>query len=197
MKQIIDIIKKPVDAIDKKFGNSWKKALIYLGIIVGALLVTELIATMYTYVIASKDWSGKLHFEVLKEIKYFEIILDFILEQLIFFGSIFAGIFIYSSISKKEFKLVDVLSLIVIAYVANYLLQAVTNILFMFKFMDVKFLNTVHTILLTTANYYSITIIILGLQKLFGFKFDDKNLLQLAIMFVIMFAIRYILYLAI
>lgn len=197
MKQIIDIIKKPVDAIDKKFGNSWKKALIYLGIIVGALLVTELVATMYTYVIASKDWSGKLHFEVLKEIKYFEIILDFILEQIIFFGSIFAGIFIYSSISKKEFKLVDVLSLIVIAYTANYLLQAVTNILFMFKFMDVKFLNTVHTVLLTTANYYSITIIILGLQKLFGFKFDDKNLLQLAIMFVIMFAIRYILYLAI
>ena len=197
MKQFLDIIKKPVDAIEKKFEGNWKKILIFLGIIVGVLLVSDLISTMYSYLLMSKDYSGKMHFEILKEIKYFEIILKFLLRQIIFFGSIFVGIYIYSSITKKKFSLADTLSLILVAYTANYLLQSALNIIFMFDFMNVKFLTTIEGILSSTASYYSIAILILGLQKLYDFKFNDKDLLHLLIMFVVMFAVRNILYLAI
>jgi len=67
----------------------------------------------------------------------------------------------------------------------------------MFDFTNIKILNTIESVLITTANYYSIAIIVLGLQKLFGFKFNDKDLISLVIMFAVTFTVRYLLYLAI
>lgn len=197
IKDFLAIITKPVATFDKKFDSKLKKVLILLGILVGVYFVADLISMMYSTLLMSKGWDGKMHFEVLKEINYLKYILEFIFEQVIFFGSIFVGIFIYTSITKKDFKLVDVLSLILVAYTLNYLVQAATSIIFMFDFTNIKILNTIESVLLTTADYYSIAIIVLGLQKLFGFKFNDKDLISLVIMFAVTFTVRYLLYLAI
>jgi len=197
IKDFLAIITKPVATFEKKFDGKLKKVLILLGILVGVYFIADLISMMYSTLLMSKGWDGKMHFEVLKEINYLKYILEFIFEQVIFFGSIFVGIFIYTSITKKDFKLIDVLALILIAYTLNYLVQAATSILFMFDFMNIKILTTIESVLLTTANYYSIAIIVLGLQKLFDFKFTDKDLISLVVMFVVTFAVRYLLYLAI
>lgn len=197
IKDFIAIITKPVATFEKKFDNKLKKILILLGVLVGVFFVADLISMMYSILLSSKGWDGKMHFEVLKEINYLKYILEFIFKQVIFFGSIFIGIFIYTAITKKDFKLIDVVTLILVAYTLNYLVQAATNIIFMFDFTNIKILNTIESVLITTANYYSIAIIVLGLQKLFGFKFNDKDLISLVIMFVVTFSVRYLLYLAI
>lgn len=197
IKDFLAIITKPVATFEKKFDGKLKKVLILLGILVGVYFIADLISMMYSTLLMSKGWDGKMHFEVLKEINYLKYILEFVFEQVIFFGSIFVGIFIYTSITKKDFKLIDVLALILVAYTLNYLVQAATSILFMFDFMNIKILTTIESVLLTTANYYSIAIIVLGLQKLFDFKFNDKDLISLVVMFVVTFAVRYLLYLAI
>lgn len=199
MSQFIEIITKPVTAIESKFGKSWKKILICLGIIVGILLVSDLISSMYATLLQSKamSWTGKMDFNVLKDFNYFKHIFTFLLRQIIFFGSIFAGIFIYCYITKKEFKLVDVLTLIVVAYTANYLLQAALNIIFMFGFMDVKFLNALNTALHAVAQYYSLALILFGIQKLYGFEFNNKGTINLVIMLAVIYVIYYVLCLVI
>lgn len=197
MSQIIGIIKKPIDMIEKKFDGKVQKALIYLGIIVGVLLVTTLLSTMYGEFINSKDWFGKYHIEVLKEIDYLKTILTFILKQIFLFGSLFAGIFVYTSITGKKFNLLETLSIIVISYTANYLLTAGLNIIFMFNFMDVKFLVALKNALVVLAECYSIILIVAGLQKTYNSKMNDKEILNLTIMFGISYIIYYLLLLTI
>ena len=141
MAQILEIIKKPINAIEKKFDGKVQKALIYLGIIVGVLLVASLLSTMYSTLMASKSYwtDNKVDWNSLKDINYLKFILTFILRQIFLFGSLFAGIFVYTSIAGKKFNLLETLSIIVVGYTANYLLTAGLDIIFMFKFMDVKF----------------------------------------------------------
>ncbi len=193
IKSIIETITKPIATLEKKYDNNIKKILIILGIIVGVFFVANLLSTMYETLLLSKGWTGKIDWSSLGHINYLKFILEFILEQLIYIGSIFAGIFVISSITKKDFKLVDVLSLIVVMYTAKYLVSSVLNILFMFKFMQIKFLLALETAILATARYYTGTLFVIGLQKLYDVKFDDKGIIRIAITFGVIFVIRHIL----
>lgn len=181
VKDFLGIIKKPIDSIEKKLGGNFKKILIMIGIIVGIYFLADFISMMYSTVAASKDWNGKLHFEVLKNINYFKFILDFILNQVFFLGSIFAGLFVFTSISKKDLKLVDVLTIILVAFTLNYLVTAALDILFMFKFMNVKFLLTLRSIISTAILYYAIALLVIGIIKTYDAKINDKNFLNIAI----------------
>ena len=69
MAQILEIIKKPINAIEKKFDGKVQKALIYLGIIVGVLLVASLLSTMYSTLMASKSYwtDNKVDWNSLKD----------------------------------------------------------------------------------------------------------------------------------
>ena len=72
MAQILEIIKNPINAIEKKFDGKVQKALIYLGIIVGVLLVASLLSTMYSTLMASKSYwtDNKVDWNSLKDINY-------------------------------------------------------------------------------------------------------------------------------
>lgn len=180
ISDLISIIKKPVEAIEKKFGNNVKKGFIYLGIIVGLLFLTTFIHQLYRTMIGM---DGKLHFDYLKHFEYFKFILNFFLDQIFYFGSIAAGIFVFAAISKKDFKLIDIVSIAVIAYVFNYLIQSCFQILFMFDFIQVKFLLTIRSIIISVATIYSLILIFVGLQKTYDFKLNDKSFINLIIMF--------------
>ena len=78
-------------------------------------------------------------------------------------------------------------------YTAKYLVSSVLNILFMFKFMQIKFLLALETAILATARYYTGTLFVIGLQKLYDVKFDDKGIIRIAITFGVIFVIRHIL----
>lgn len=199
MSQIIEIIKKPIDVVEKKFDGKVQKALIYLGIIVGVLLVTDLISTMYEVLMASKSFwtNNKVDWNSLRDINYLKEILTFILRQIFLFGSLFAGIFVYTSITGKKFNLLETLSIIVVSYTANYLLTAGLNIIFMFNFMDVKFLVALRNALYALTECYSIILIVAGLQKTYDIKINDKEILNLTIMFGISYIIYYLLLLTI
>lgn len=199
MAQILEIIKKPINAIEKKFDGKVQKALIYLGIIVGVLLVASLLSTMYSTLMASKSYwnDNKVDWNSLKDINYLKFILTFILRQIFLFGSLFAGIFVYTSIAGKKFNLLETLSIIVVGYTANYLLTAGLDIIFMFKFMDVKFLVAIERALLALTNCYSIMLIVFGLQKTYSAKINDKEVLSLVIMFGVTYVINYLLLLTI
>lgn len=199
MSQIIGIIKKPIDAIEKKFDGKVQKALIYLGIIVGVLLVADLLSTMYSTLMASKSFwnNNKIDWNSLKDINYLKFILTFILRQIFLFGSLFAGIFVYTSIAGKKFNLLETLSIIVVGYTANYLLTAGLDIIFMFKFMDVKFLVAIERALLALTDCYSIILIAFGLQKTYSTKINDKEILNLVIMFGVTYVINSLLLLTI
>lgn len=197
MAQILEIIKKPINAIEKKFDGKVQKALIYLGIIVGVLLVASLLSTMYSTLMASKIFNNKVDWNSLKEINYLKFILTFILRQIFLFGSLFAGIFVYTSIADKKFNLLGTLSIIVVGYTANYLLTAGLDIIFMFKFMDVKFLVAIERALLALTDCYSIVLIVFGLQKTYSAKINDKEVLNLVIMFGVTYVINYLLLLTI
>ena len=199
MAQILEIIKKPINAIEKKFDGKVQKALIYLGIIVGVLLVASLLSTMYSTLMASKSYwtDNKVDWNSLKDINYLKFILTFILRQIFLFGSLFAGIFVYTSIAGKKFNLLETLSIIVVGYTANYLLTAGLDIIFMFKFMDVKFLVAIERALLALTDCYSIVLIVFGLQKTYSAKINDKEVLKLVIMFGVTYVINYLLLLTI
>ena len=199
MAQILEIIKKPINAIEKKFDGKVQKALIYLGIIVGVLLVASLLSTMYSTLMASKSYwtDNKVDWNSLKDINYLKFILTFILRQIFLFGSLFAGIFVYTSIAGKKFNLLETLSIIVVVYTANYLLKEWLDIIFMFKFMDVKFLVAIERALLALTGCYSIVLIVFGLQKTYSAKINDKEVLNLVIMFGVTYVINYLLLLTI
>ena len=186
VKDFLGIIKKPIDAVEKKFGGNVKKAFIIFGILIGIYFLADFISMMYG---SMKGFDGKLHFEALKNINYFKYILNFILREVFFFGSIAAALFVYTSISKKEFKLIDVLSIIIVSYTFYYLIEAALGILFMFDFMNIKFLITLKSIISTTAFYYAIALLVISIQKTYDAKINDKSFINLAIMFATMTAI--------
>lgn len=176
----ISIIKKPVDSIEKKFGKNIKKGFIYLGIIVGILFLTTFIHQLYRTILG---YDGKLHFDNLKNFEYFKFILNFILDQIFYIGSFAAGIFVFAAISKKDFKLIDIISIVVISFVLNYLVSSCFQILFMFDFAQNKFLLTTRSIISSIATTYSLILLVFGLYKTYDFKLDDKGLINLIILF--------------
>ena len=181
VKDFLGIITKPISAIEKKLGGNLKKILIMIGIIVGIYFLADFISMMYSTVAGSKDFNGKLHFEVLKDINYFKFIFNFILNQIFFLGSIFAGIFVYTSITKKDLKLIDVFTIILVSFTLNYLVTAALDIIFMFKFMNIKFLITLRGILTTAVMYYAIALLVIGIYKTYDNKLNDKSFINIAI----------------
>lgn len=177
----MSIIKKPVAAFEKKFGNNLKKGFIYLGIIVGILFLTTFIHQLYRTILG---FDGSFYFERLKDFKYFDFILNFLLDNIFYIGSIAAGIFVFAAISKKDFKLIDVVSVIVIALTLSYLVRSCLQILYMFDFiLKNDFMSKVHSIIFSIATAYSTILMIIGLHKTYDTKLDDKGFINLVILF--------------
>lgn len=183
MKDVMNIIKKPADAIENKFGGSFKKILIILGIMLGIFAATNILGELFYNLM---KWHN------VENIDFLNLVLKkSILEPIIIFGSMFAGLYIYSTIVKKDFNLVNILTTILVTFFVYYLLQSVLSILYCFPFMrDIEFLDKIRVILTNMSEWYIVVMFIFSLTKLYGFKFDSKNIVALVITFAIMFALQ-------
>ncbi len=189
MKDIINAIRKPVDAIENKFGGSWKKILIILGIVLGIFATTNILGELFYNLM---KWHNTNNIDFLNL-----VLKKSILEPIIIFGSMFAGIYIYSTIAKKDFNLVNILTVILVTFLVYYLLQSTLNILYCFPFMrDVDFLDKIRVILTHMSEWYKVVIFILALHKLFDFKLDNKSIIGLVVLFAVMFSLQDLLSLA-
>lgn len=183
MKDVMNIIKKPTDAIENKFGGSFKKILIVLGIMLGIFTVTNILGELFY---------NLMKWQSVENIDFLNLVLkQSILEPIIIFGSMFAGLYIYPTIVKKDFNLVNILTTILVTFFVYYLLQSALNILYCFPFMrDIDFLDKIRVILTHMSEWYIVVMFIFSLNKLYGFKFDNKSILALVIAFAIMFALQ-------
>lgn len=193
MKKLKELILKPFTVLEEK--SNLKKVGILLGFIVGVLFLCQFVAYIYTTLQATKIFTDKINYDVLGEINYFKYILTFILKQLAFFGSFLVGIYVLCNMYKKEFKLDRVCQIIVVAFVANYLLQAAASLLFMFDFMNIKFLVAIKNAILSAADCFSLLIVIFAFAKEYNMKQDEKGLYNFTIVFFITYLVRYLLYL--
>lgn len=193
MKKLKEIILKPFTVLEEK--ADLKKIGILLGFIVGTLFLCNFVAYLYTTLQATKIFTDKIDFNVLKEINYFKYILTFVLKQIAFFGSFLVGTYVLCSMQKKDFKFDRVCQVIVVAFVANYLLQAAASLLFMFNFMDIEFLLAIKSAILSAADCFSILILVFVFAKEYNMKQDEKSLFSFTIVFFITYLVRYLLYL--
>ena len=181
MEKLKKLILKPMTTLEEK--ADFKKIGILLACMVGVLFVGKL--GSYLYIMR----------DVPVETDYFKYTTDFLLDQVAFLGSIFVGVYVLCTLLKKKFDLAKVCRIILVSFSAYYLLQAVTSLVFMFDFMDIKFLVAVKNALLSAANYFSYLILVFVISKEYNIGYNEKGLWNWAIIFFVIFAVRNILYL--
>ncbi len=193
MERLKKIMFHPIHKLEEE--ANYKKVGILLGFIVVALFVGNFVAYLYHTLQATKIYSDHINFDVLGSINYIKYIVDFFLHQVIFFGSLLAGAYVFCSLQKKEFKLEKICQTIVVAFTLNYLLQAVLSLLFMFSFMDIPFLIAIKNAVISAVNYFSYFVILLVCMKQFQIQVNDKSLWDFGFAMATIFIIRNLLYL--
>ncbi len=193
MEKLKEIIFHPIQKLEEE--TNYKKIGILLGCIVGALFIGNFVAYLYSTLQATKIYSNHIDFSVLGNINYIKYIIDFLLNQAIFLGSIVVGVYVFCYLQKKEFKLEKVCQTIVVAFTLNYLLQAVLSLLFMFSFMDIPFLIAIKNAVISAVNYFSYFCMLLVCIKQFKIQIEDKSLWNFGFALAIIFIVRNILYL--
>lgn len=192
MEKLKEIILHPIQKLEEE--ANYKKIAILLGFIVGVLFAGNLISYLYLTVQATKIY-GDMDFGVLGNINYIKYIIDFLLNQVTHFGSLIVGIYVLCYLQKKEFKLEKICQVIVIAFTFNYLLQAALSILFMFEFMDIRFLVSIKNALISAVNYFSYFIMLFVFIKEWKMKLEEKSLWDFGIAVFVVFVVRNLLYL--
>lgn len=193
MEKLKEIILHPIQNLEED--ADYKKVVILLGCIVGVLFVGNFVAYLYSTLQATKIYRNHIDFGVLGNINYMKYILDFLLNQVIHFGSLVVGIYVLCYLQKKEFKLEKICQVIVVAFTLNYLLHAVLSLLFMFQFMDIPFLVSVKNAILSAANYFSYFAILFVFLKEYKTKLEDHSLWNFGIAMFVVFVVRNLLYL--
>ena len=181
MEKLKDLILRPMTMLQKK--ADFKKIGILLGCLLGVLFIGDIVS----YVYAMRDI--EIH------IDYFAYIKDFLLNQVAFLGSILAGVYALSVLTKKKFDFARACQIILVSFSVYYLVDAAMSILFMFEFMDIKFLVAIKNALVSAASYFSYFVLLFATQKEFGVTNNEKGLWNYGIVFFIIFAVRNLLYL--
>ncbi len=181
MEKLKDLILRPMTMLQEK--ADFKKIGILLGCMLGILFIGDIVSYAY----AMRDVEIHIH--------YFEYIKDFLLNQVAFLGSILVGVYALSALTKKKFDIAKACQIVLVSFAAYYLVDAVMSILFMFDFMDIKFLVAIKNALVSAASYFSYFVLVFATQKEFGITNNEKGLWNYGITFFIIFAVRNLLYL--
>lgn len=187
MEKLKKILFTPLSFLEdtKKEGNQ-KKLLIAFAILIGISIVTGLIATMY----GNSTWSGEFNGDALGDINYISYIFKSLLSEIFLIGGALVGVFAVLYKENKKTTITNLLSLILIPFIAYYLINGACNIIFMFKFIyTINFFSTINHIIQGIVYLNVIILLIGGIRNELSAEYNDKFVINLLVLFTIFVAI--------